>query len=259
MGEYGQYGPLVKGALALAAVFWAGAAQAACRLALVLALDVSGSVDEREYLVQLNGVATALEDRAVREALLALPDAPVALAIFEWSSASYQRDILGWTMLAGEVDLAAVVARLRGWRRDTAPEATGIGAALEYAAGMLRAGPVCWAQTVDVSGDGRNNDWPVPRDVRASGMLAGVTINALAVGQELQRSGDLRRMGIAELTAYYRAELIQGPGAFVEVALGYDDYARAMTRKLLREISAPPLGHLRPAPRRYAGQFAADQ
>lgn len=254
MGEHGQYGPLVKAALALAAVFWAGAASAACRLALVMALDVSGSVDEREYVVQLNGVATALEDPAVRSALLALPDAPVSVAVFEWSSASYQRVIVDWTTLSGEADIAAVVAGLRGWRREEAPEATGIGAAMRFAAGMLRDGPVCWAQTVDLSGDGKNNDWPIPRDVRASGILSGVTINALAVGQELLHGGDLRRLGIAELTAYYQAEVIQGPGAFVEVALGYDDYTRAMTRKLLREVSAPPLGQMRPAPRRYAGQ-----
>lgn len=241
-------------ALALLAAHWATAAPAACRLALVLALDVSGSVDEREYVVQLNGVATALEHPDVMAALLEFPDVPVALAIFEWSSASYQREILGWTMLEDEAAISGVVGRLRGWQRRPAPEATGLGAALRHAAGLLRTGPACWAQTIDVSGDGKNNDWPVPADLKASGELAGVTVNALAIGQELLRGGDTRRLGIAELTAYFHAQLIQGPGAFVEVALGYDDYANAMTRKLLREISAPPLGMTRPAPRRFAAR-----
>ena len=244
---------MVKLALALLVAVSATAAPAACRLALVLALDVSGSVDEREYVVQLNGVAAALEHPEVQEALLALPDAPVALAIFEWSSASYQRQVVDWTTLSGASDILAVVDQLRRWRRAPAPEATGLGAAMLHAAELLRDGPQCWAQTVDVSGDGKNNDWPIPRDVRRSGALAGVTINALAIGQELLRGGDTRRMGIAELTAYYRANLIQGPGAFVEVALGYDDYAGAMTRKLMRELSAPPLGQHAPEPRRFAG------
>lgn len=253
MGQYGKYGPLVKYGLALIAAFWAGGADAACRLALLLALDVSGSVDEVEYTLQLGGVARALEDPAVQSALFDLPESPVSLAVFEWSASSYQREIVGWTTLTGPEALGAVTTRLRSWQRATAPEATGIGGALNHAGDMLATAPFCWKQTIDISGDGKNNDWPVPRDVRGSGQLANATINALVIGQELLRGGDNRLIGVAELSAYFRANVIKGPDAFVEVALGFDDYANAMTRKLLRELSSPPLGWRDPrAPTRYA-------
>ncbi|MBT8409992.1 MAG: DUF1194 domain-containing protein [Alphaproteobacteria bacterium] len=228
--------------------------QAACRQALVIALDVSGSVDEAEYVLQLAGLATALENPAVQEALFAMPDAPVWLFVFEWSSGRYQRDIVDWTALASAADLARVSAQLRLWRRAPAPESTGIGAALQYAAGVFTRGPFCWRNTLDVSGDGKNNDWPVPRDVLESGILEPVTINGLIIGQELFRGDDERAASVAELSAYYSANVIRGPGAFVEVALGYEDYANAMTRKLLRELNAPPMGALPPqtAPQRRA-------
>ncbi len=240
---------MVRAALAAIAALWAGAAEAACRLALLLALDVSGSVDEGEYVLQLAGVAQALEDAEVRQALMALPEAPVSIAVFEWSSAGYQREVLGWTALGTDADIFAVAAHLRGWQRAVAPEATGIGAALRHAVEVFGAAPPCWRQTLDVSGDGKNNDWPLPRDVYADGLLAGVTVNGLIVGQELLHGGDERMLGVAELSSYYRANVIRGPGAFVEVAIGYDDFANAMTRKLLREVSAPELGGTAPARR----------
>lgn len=251
-----------------AALFWLALigipalAQASnCRLALALALDVSGSVDGDEYLLQLGGIARALEDPAVQNALFSMPDAPVALMIFEWSSGRYQKDLLPWTQISSAVELARITAGLRSWQRAPAPEATGIGAALEYAAGVFSGGPLCWRRTLDVSGDGKNNDWPVPRDVLKTGALGGITINGLVIGQEMIRGDDERAVGVAELSAYYTANVIQGTGAFVEVALGYEDYANAMARKLLRELSTPPIGDLRPlqtgpagapAPRRQA-------
>lgn len=228
--------------LALAAL----QAEASCRQALLLALDVSGSVDELEYTMQLGGVAKALTDPGVVDALLALPENPVALAIFEWSSSSFQREIADWTLIETPEDIASLAAHLMAWRRATAPEATGIGAAMRHAADVFHSAPFCWKQTLDISGDGKNNDWPLPRDVRDSGSLGTATVNALVIGQEMLNDGDHRMVGVGELTAYFRANVISGPGAFVEVALGFEDYANAMTRKLLREISAPPLGSLEP-------------
>lgn len=219
---------------ALLTALWATGAAAACRQALVLALDVSGSVDAIEYNLQINGVADALTDPDVVAALLALPDAPVHLAIFEWSSAAYQSVILDWTALESPERIAAVAERLRRWPRKAAPEATGLGAALRFAARMLREGPLCWKRVVDVSGDGKNNDWPRPELVHGGGELAGATVNGLVVGQ--MRNDDAR-VGVAELSAYFKARVIHGPLAFVEVALGYADYAAAMRRKLLKELN----------------------
>ncbi len=218
--------------------------EAACRLALALALDVSGSVDEYEYVLQMNGIATALADGDVRAALFAMPEVPVTLAIYEWSSSSYQRMIVNWRPLFDETDLDDIRSILLAWRRAPAPEATGLGAALEFGAKLFNSAPACWDQTLDVSADGKNNDWPVPTRLRENGRLGTMNVNALVVAKDFKSTMDMTPDGVAELTGYYRARIIYGPGAFVEVAQGYEDYATAMSRKLLRELSTLPLGQL---------------
>lgn len=219
----------------------------ACRLALAMALDVSGSVDQTEYRLQLEGLADALIDPDVQSVFFAMPDAPVAVAVYEWSSSRYQRIIVDWVVLTTSDDLAKLSHHLRGWKREPAPEATGIGAALEFGRELLARNPDCWNRTLDVSGDGKNNDWPLPRDLRRQGKTAGMRINALVISRDLGGQGQRAPLEIGELSAYFQAEVIQGPDAFVEVALGFQDYARAMKRKLLRELATRPLGHL-PSP-----------
>ncbi len=237
------------GLLAVAAVFVPTMAAAACRLALALALDVSGSVDEREYVLQMNGVAEALVDADVQAAFLAAPGAPVALTIFEWSSSSYQREILGWRFVESADDLQDIRRVLLAWRRAPAPEATGLGAALLHATTVFREGPFCWQQTLDVSADGKNNDWPVPERLRNENRLGDMNINALVIARDFQSTLAMTPNGVTELSAYFQARIIQGPGAFVEVAVGYEDYARAMRRKLLRELATTPLGLAPPSKR----------
>ncbi|MGI9390972.1 MAG: DUF1194 domain-containing protein [Boseongicola sp.] len=230
-------------------LIWATApADAACRLALALALDVSGSVDEHEYVLQMNGIATALADGDVQAALFAIPDVPVTLAIYEWSSSSYQRMIVNWRPLNDTTDIDEIRSILLSWRRAPAPEATGLGAALEFGSKLFRTAPVCWDQTLDVSADGKNNDWPVPTRLREEGRLGTMSVNALVVAKDFKSTIDMTPDGVAELTAYFNARIIYGPGAFVEVAQGYEDYATAMSRKLLRELSTMPLGQLPIAP-----------
>ena len=77
----------------------------ACRLALAMALDVSGSVDATEYRLQMEGLADALIDPEVQSAIFAMPEVPVAVAVFEWSSSTYQHVIAGWTLLHAPDDL----------------------------------------------------------------------------------------------------------------------------------------------------------
>ena len=112
---------------------------------------------------------------------------------------------------------------------------TALGYALGHAASVLSEGPVCDRQVIDVSGDGRNNEGFTPDLAYEHFPLGGVTVNALAV------SGDLT---MDEMVGYYSREVIRGPGAFVEAASGYEDFERAMTRKLLREVSAMVVGRL---------------
>ncbi|MEM6386938.1 MAG: DUF1194 domain-containing protein [Pseudomonadota bacterium] len=214
-----------------------------CRLSLALALDVSGSVDANEYQLQTQGIAAALDDEKVRSLLFAMPDAPVALAVFEWSASRFQRVVQDWVLIEDDAALNAVIARLSVLQRMPAPEPTGLAAALAFGKELIDRGPSCWDQTLDVSGDGKNNDWPTPQQLRQTRALAGLRINALVIAQsvEEEQSG-ARETG--ELPAYFNTQIIQGPGAFVEVARGFADYRRAMTRKLVRELATQPLGYL---------------
>jgi len=226
-------------ALLMAAPVWASP----CRLALALALDVSGSVDQTEYRLQSQGLAAALNDPEVRALLFAFPDAPVAVAIYEWSASQYQRMIQDWVLIEDEEALRRVTARLANLSREPAPEPTGLAAALAFGKSLIDRGPVCWDQTLDVSADGKNNDWPTPMQLRERKTLGGLRINALVIVEDRdeERAG-ARETG--ELPAYFNTRVIQGPGAFVEVARGFQDYKRAMTRKLVRELATQPLGSL---------------
>ena len=116
----------------LAALGAPPAAAEPCRLSLALALDVSGSVDWREYRLQAEGLATALNDPEVREALFAMPGAPVAIAVYEWSASQYQRLVQDWVLIEDEAALAALTDRLTRLQRLPAPEPTGWAAALVY-------------------------------------------------------------------------------------------------------------------------------
>lgn len=199
----------------------------ACRLALLLALDASSSVDAEEYLTQRNGLAAALIAPEVQAAFLSAPE-PVALAAFEWSGEWNQRVMLDWRMIRSGEDLLRAAEELSEATRGATGFPTAIGAALGYAAGRLSEAPLCDRQTIDVSGDGRNNHGFPPPLAYKHFPLAGVTVNALAIGG----AANLR-----DLVAYFQAEVIQGPNAFVQSARDYADFERAMRRKLEREVS----------------------
>ncbi|WP_088623584.1 DUF1194 domain-containing protein [Oceanicola sp. 22II-s10i] len=222
--------------LALASALWAGlsgAAAAECRLALVLALDVSGSVDGVEYRLQLDGLAAALTHPEVAAAAFAAPGNPVAISIFEWSGPAEQRVLVPWVEVAGPAELAAAADRLRATSRRPAEPSTAIGSAMFYGQAVLGSAPPCWRQAIDVSGDGKSNTGPHPGDVFVA---PGVTINALAIGGELMDPGELRHVSLAELSAYFRAYVIRGPEAFVETAANFREFEDAMIRKLKREM-----------------------
>lgn len=231
----------------LALALWlcvSGATAQTCRQALAIGIDVSGSVDSREYRLQLDGLAGALLSPEVRRAILQAPDMPIRLAVFEWSGQGHQRLLVGWTALRGEEDLARVTSRLRAVRRVTeAPLGTSVGTAMLFGADLLSGQQECWRRTLDLSGDGMHNEGPNPRDVKSTLSGTTLTINALAVGADSPAAGDRRHVEIAELSSYFRALVIHGPDGFVETALGFEDFEAAMTRKLLRELQGIILSH----------------
>jgi hypothetical protein len=226
-----------RGALAVACAVAAVPATAAqCRLALLLALDVSSSVDAREDALQRGGLAAALRAPEVREAFLSA-DLPVALAVYEWSGRYNQQILLDWMLIDGSaaVDLAA--DQIASSRRGHTEFPTAMGYALGFGAGMLERAPVCLTQTIDIAGDGRNNEGFPPAAAYREFPFEGVTVNGLVV--------DAAEFEVeTNLIPFYRDEVLRGPGAFLEVADGFEDYERAMRRKLERELRPPSVGGL---------------
>jgi hypothetical protein len=219
-------------ALALAL---APTAQAAERvdLELVLAVDASGSVDDREFALQLGG------DAAIHDAIAAGALGRIAVSLVIWADATVPRYASPWRILDG-VEAARGFAAFVGGQTRRARGGTGIGAALAFSTQrILRNGIAGTRLVIDVSGDGYET---TPRDYvvllwqgRSVADRHGVTVNGLAILSDA-----------ANLAEYYRQEVITGPGAFVMTAAGFDDFAGAMRRKLLREIEDKPrIGLLR--------------
>jgi hypothetical protein len=222
-----------------------GPALADCRQALALGLDVSGSVDEREYALQINGLAAALLAPEVAEALLSQPRVPVHLAVYEWSGPDHQALLLPWTEITDAAALAGAVATIRTARRQNGTLTTAIGSAILTGFGLLNQKTHCRTRTLDLSGDGLSNTGPRPQDVGRD--QTGITVNGLVIGAP-DINGDARLAEIKELSSYYRAYVVRGTGAFVEIALGFEDYETAMRRKLLRELTSLAIGDAGPAP-----------
>ena len=232
-GGAGTLAALVAGA----GLGLAGPASAACALGLALALDVSSSVDEGEYALQAQGLAEALEDPDVKEALLDPGTGEVRLAVYEWSGRWQHALVADWRPMTSPQAIDALAARVRTAVRSHADYPTALGHAIGFAARLLEDVRDCERRVLDVSGDGANNDGYEPATAYSSFPMDDVTVNALVVG------------GVArpQLVRYFETMVIRGPGAFAEVAEDYGDYARAMKRKLLREIRPPmAIGALQP-------------
>lgn len=206
---------------------------AGCRLALALAMDISSSVDQDEDRLQRQGLANALAAPEVQAAILSDPGQAVALTIFEWSGRYKQEITLDWTLLRNRADILSVARIVRESRRRHAGYPTALGYAVGFAASRFAEAPPCLFQVLDVSGDGVNNDGFLPELAYRNFPLDEVTVNGLTIGG----LGD----GLAQ---YYRDELIKGVRAFVEEAVDFTDFERAMRRKLVRELETRAIGAL---------------
>lgn len=234
------------GIAAAALMLTACTAHATCRQALALGLDVSGSVDAREYRLQMDGLASALDTPRVRQALLQMPSAPVHLLVYEWSGPEDPAVILPWTPIDSAPVLDGIIGHLRAIERRQASPGTALGLAMRLGALHLAARTECWKRTLDLSGDGKSNLGPRPDSIKPELQAAGLTVNALVIGADAPALGDVRQAEISELSAYFRTNVIVGPDSFVETALGFEGYADAMARKLERELDTLILGQLRP-------------
>lgn len=195
---------------------------AACQTALLLAIDVSNSVDEAEYRLQIDGLADALADPEIIEALI---EGEVALSLMQWSGVDRQEMSLGWYRMRSALDVARFATAARGTPRafilsDTAPAE-----AITFALDQFNAVPDCARKIIDISGDGTPNAGSDTHSARTAAERAGVTINGIAI----------ESLGVA-ITGFYQRSLITRNG-FVVTARGHRDYPRAIRYKILREVS----------------------
>ncbi|MEM8579003.1 MAG: DUF1194 domain-containing protein [Pseudomonadota bacterium] len=195
----------------------------ACDLALLLAVDVSGSVDREEYRIQMDGLAAALRDGIVAEALLRQQ---ARLALLQWTGASRQKLTIPWTPVTRYEDLDALARRIEGDPRIWRNYSTAIGEALIASRSAFADAGDCRRKVIDVSGDGLSNEGVAPAGQHAALRRAGIVVNALAIETDE-----------TDLTAYFFENVIVGTGAFVMTADGFEDYPEQIRRKLIREVT----------------------
>ncbi len=202
-------------------------------LELALAVDASASVDDREFRLQLEGIAAAFRDPVVIKAIEAGPARRIAVNLVIWAEAGHPKDFSGWHIVgspAAAHRFADVVATFP--RRLTG--GTGLGDGLAHAMRSMDSNAIAGSRlVVDVSGDGTET---APRDfsvilpeARSMAVARGVTINGLAILND-----------VPTLDRYFREKVQTGRDSFVMSVAGYEDFADAMRRKLLREIDNRP-------------------
>ena len=201
------------------------------RLELVLAVDCSSSVNRDEFILQMEGIASAFEDPAVLAALAQTGALGIAVSLLQWSSAGAQVKAIPWTQIGSDADAVAFAAQVRATGRVVSGGATALGNAIDAAAEWTRTNGYQGERVViDVSGDGRSNEGGSPAFARAAANRAGITINGLAILNEEPA-----------LARYYIAGVVGGPGSFLLTADDFEDFAVAMRRKLYFEIVGPPI------------------
>jgi hypothetical protein len=231
--------------LALSALILAQVARARAEedvdLLLVLAVDVSRSIDQPKFLLQRDGYAAAVSNRAVLEAIRSGPHQKIGLEFVEWSGFGAQKLVIDWTMIDG-----ANAARRFGDQVVEAPRSfadrTSISGGIEFAAAQLERSPFkAPRHIIDISGDGTNN---AGRDVgaaRDAAVAKGITINGLVILTDSQLLFNAEHTNPpGGLEKYYRDNVIGGPGAFVMVAEDFNAFGKAIVKKLIAEIAAAP-------------------
>jgi Ca-activated chloride channel family protein len=199
---------------------------AACDTALLLSIDVSGSINGSEYLLQAEGISAALSDPEVAEALVR---GQVALAVVQWSGTDQQKLALPWQRMLTPGAVESYAASAAAMPRAFYGSDTAVGQGLRFAQAQFAAVPDCRRRVIDVSGDGPENAGFTDAVARFEAMEAGTMINAIAI----EEAGPA-----FPVTAYYRNWIIT-PGGFVVTARGLQDYAETLRLKLLRELVAP--------------------
>ena len=230
---------IILGAIALAFAF-AGPARAAEQvdLLLVLASDVSRSVDTRKFELQRQGYAAALSNSRVIEAIKSGPNGKIAICFVEWSGATSQKLVIDWTIVSDLASARKIGDQMLELPRSFA-DRTSISAGLEFSMSLLERAPFeAPRRTIDVSGDGTNNSGRDISSTRDEVLAKGVTINGLVILSDTPLPWNPEHTNPpGGLDHYYRTNVTGGPGSFVMVAESHDSFGQAIVKKMIAEIA----------------------
>jgi len=208
-------------------------------LELVLAVDVSGSIDEQEGRLQRQGYVDAIADPEVVAAIKSGILGRIAVSYIEWAGQGWQQTVLDWTIIDNAASARNFAARLAAGRVGFGPW-TSISEAIEYSTAMIEGNAIEGTRRIiDISGDGPNNTGGLVGPARKAAIARGLSINGLVIVNNRLNYG---RIPMPNLDLYYRHCVIGGRGAFLVIANGFKDFARAIRRKLILEIAAAPPG-----------------
>lgn len=219
-------------------------ADTAVDLQLVLAVDVSRSIDEVEAELQRRGYIDALTNARVIDAITSGEHKRIALCYTEWAGTHYQVVVIDWSVIDSEAAARRFTDKLAEAPR-ISQSWTAVGAALAFAGQRFESsGFTSKRRVIDVSGDGRTNDGPPAEMVRDRLVAQGIVINGLPV---MMNRSNFGRPPDTGLDKYYEEHVIGGVGSFMISAASFDDFGRAVRSKLIREISAAPTSRAVPA------------
>ena len=242
----------MRAALALMGllVAWAPLARAAepVDLLLVLAADVSRSVDNEKFKLQREGYAAAIADRRVLEAITAGRNGRIAVLFVEWSGFGNQKVVIDWTPINGAKTAQEFGDRLLESPRSFA-DRTSISGGIDFAVAQIARAPFAAERhTIDVSGDGTNNAGRDVTQARDEALALGITINGLVILSERPMPWNPEHTNPpGGLAHYYRNNVTGGPGSFVLEAKDFGSFGQAIIKKMIAEIAdATPAGRAAP-------------
>jgi hypothetical protein len=207
-------------------------------LLLVLAADVSRSVDDGKFRLQRSGYAAALENRRVLDAIRSGAHRRIAICFVEWSGVVSQKLVIDWMAVGDEKSAHEFGDRLLEAPRSFA-DRTSISAGIDFAMSQLARAPYeAQRRTIDVSGDGTNNSGRDVTQARDEAVAQGVTINGLAILSTSPTPWNPEHTNPpGGLAHYYRTNVVGGPGGFVMVAENFESFGTALVNKLVAEIA----------------------
>ena len=203
---------------------------------LILAVDISRSIDEDEMNRQFDGYAAAFRDPALIERISGSPLGQIACMMFVWSDWSIQLKVADWRKIHDAASAEAFALDIDRFRKQSYLY-TSISAAMDYAGHEFGTKFSGTRQVLDISGDGTNNSGRPLEDARRDALGKGIVINGLAV---LDNVPSPLGSSPEPLDEYYKEKVIGGPGAFLVVAEGFEDFGQAVKRKIIREIASVP-------------------